>query len=101
MQTLLNQWREQYHHIVIDTPPVLAVTDAVVLATMADCVVLVARSGQTGSQSLKRTVELLRRVNAKIAGVVVNDLAPKSLAYTEYYGHSSDKVSHYHREAKC
>ena len=56
---------------------------------MADCVVLVARSGQTGSQSLKRTVELLRRVNAKIAGVVVNDLAPKSLAYTEYYGHSS------------
>ncbi len=101
MQTLLNQCSEQYQHIVIDTPPVLAVTDAVVLASMADCVVLVARSGQTGSQSLKRTVELLRRVNAKIAGVVVNDLAPKSLAYAEYYGHSADKVSHYHREAKC
>jgi polysaccharide biosynthesis transport protein len=101
MQTLLTQWREKYDHIVIDTPPVLAVTDAVVLATLADCVVLVARSGQTGSQSLKRTVELLRRVNAKIAGVVVNDLALKSLAYAEYYGHTVDKMSHYHQEAQC
>jgi len=101
MQILLTQWREKYDHIVIDTPPVLAVTDAVVLATLADCVVLVARSGQTGSQSLKRTVELLRRVNAKIAGVVVNDLALKSLAYAEYYGHTVDKMAHYHREAQC
>ena len=101
MQILLTQWREKYDHIVIDTPPVLAVTDAVVLAALADCVVLVARSGQTGSQSLKRTVELLRRVNAKIAGVVVNDLALKSLAYAEYYGHTVDKMAHYHREAQC
>ena len=101
MQSLLNQWRGQYHHVVIDTPPVLAVTDAVILAAMADCVVLVARSGQTGSQSLRRTRELLRSVNAKIAGAVVNDLAPKSLAYSEYYGHSSDKMAPYHRETSC
>lgn len=100
MEKLLAHWREQYHHIVIDTPPVLAVTDAVILASIADCVVLVARSGQTRNQSLKRTCELLKAVNAKIAGAVVNDLAPKSLEYSEYYGHTADKMEPYHRQAR-
>jgi exopolysaccharide transport family protein len=101
MQSLLNEWRGQYDQIVIDTPPVLAVTDAVILASIADSVVLVARSGHTSSQSLRRTAELLTSVNAKLAGVVVNDLAPKSLAYSDYYGHPADTMLDYHRKSSA
>src|SRR6266699_2969450 len=47
MKDILAELREQYDHIVVDTPPALSVTDAVVMSTRADAVVLVIRSGQT------------------------------------------------------
>ena len=74
----------RYRYIVIDTPPVLAVTDAVVCARAADVVVLIARSEKTGRQSLVRTRDILRKVRANIAGVVVNDLfsTPLSIGST-------------------
>jgi capsular exopolysaccharide synthesis family protein len=86
MRQLLDRWRQEFDQIVIDTPPVLAVTDAVILSTMADAVIVVARSGVTGHQSLCRTRDLLRKVHAKIAGVVVNDLGLNSIGYADYYG---------------
>jgi succinoglycan biosynthesis transport protein ExoP len=97
MPRLIRHWREKYRYIVIDTPPVLAVTDAVVCAGIADVVVLIARSEQTGRQSLLRARDLLRKVRANIAGVVVNDLSFNSVDYRQYYGHyGSDYQSYYH-----
>jgi exopolysaccharide transport family protein len=97
MPRLIHHWRSQYRYIVIDTPPVLAVTDAVVCAGIADVVVLIARSEQTGRQSLLRARDLLRKVRANIAGVVVNDLSFNSVDYRQYYGHyGSDYQSYYH-----
>ena len=58
--------------MVIDTPPVATVTDAVVLAARADAVLLVAMASSTTRQALRRTRDLLLRANARIAGVVVN-----------------------------
>jgi len=84
---LVRGWREQYGHIVIDTPPVLAVTDAVVSARVADVVVLVVRSEKTRRQSLVRARDLLTKAHAAIAGVVVNDLSLDSAEYREYYGY--------------
>ena len=52
MKDVLAELREQYDHIVVDTPPTLSVTDAVVMSTRADAVVLVIRSGQTTKQAL-------------------------------------------------
>ncbi|MGC2742373.1 MAG: polysaccharide biosynthesis tyrosine autokinase [Candidatus Angelobacter sp.] len=92
MRRLLESWRADYDHIIIDSPPVLAVTDAVILATMADSVIVVARSGVTGSQSLCRARDILRKVHARIAGVVVNDLGLNSAGYADYYGNYG---SHY------
>jgi Mrp family chromosome partitioning ATPase len=99
MPALVRLWREQYRYIVIDTPPVLAVTDAVVCAKFADVVVLIARSEKTGRQSLKRTCDLLRKVRANIAGVVVNDLSFKSVDYRQYYGYYGNEYqSYYHHD---
>src|SRR5712692_672240 len=77
MRSVLAQLREQYDHIVIDTPPTLSVTDAVVLSTRVDAVVLVIRSGQTTKTALRRARNLLTQVNARVCGVLLNavDLA--------------------------
>jgi len=93
MRDVLTELLEQYDHIVVDTPPTLSVTDAVVMSTRADAVVLVIRSGQTTKQALRRSRDLLMQVNARVAGVLLNavDLtSPDYYYYYEYqgkYGH--------------
>jgi polysaccharide biosynthesis transport protein len=94
---LVQRWRQQFRYIVIDTPPVLAVTDAVVSSRVADVVVLVARSDKTRRQSLVRARDLLKKAHANIAGVVVNDLSLNSMEYRQYYGYyGQDHQSYYH-----
>ncbi len=87
MKNYLMQWRERFDHILIDTPPVLSVTDAVLLSVEADSVVLVIRSGQTTKEALKRARTILTQVNARMMGVVLNavDLQSPDLHYY-YYG---------------
>jgi polysaccharide biosynthesis transport protein len=97
LSQLVQQWRKDFRYIVIDTPPVLAVTDAVVSARVADVVVLVARSEKTRRQSLLRARDLLKKVHANIAGVVVNDLSFNSVEYRQYYGYyGRDHQEYYH-----
>ena len=72
MKDMLDDLREQYDHIVIDTPPTLSVTDAVVLSPRVDSVVLVIRSGQTTKQALRRSRDILMQVNAHVTGVLLN-----------------------------
>ena len=85
MRDVLAQLREQYDHIVIDTPPSLSVTDAVVLSPRADAVVLVIRSGQTTKQALRRSRDILMQVNAKVVGVLLNAVDLSSPDYYYYY----------------
>jgi exopolysaccharide transport family protein len=97
MRNLIAELREQYDHIVIDTPPTLSVTDAVVLSTSADSTILVIRSGQTTKQALRRARDILMQVNAHVAGVLLNavDLAsPDYYYYYEYQG----KYGEYYQE---
>jgi capsular exopolysaccharide synthesis family protein len=74
MRALLEQWREQYDSVVIDTPPVNVITDAALLGAHADGVVLVARSGVTHAAALGYAIEQLRRVQARVLGVVLSDI---------------------------
>ena len=98
MRALLEQWRTEYDHIIFDTPPVLGLTDAAILATMSDAVLLVVRSSQTGRQTLCRARDLLVQVNAHTIGVVLNDLNPKSSDYYGYYGYYGDAHNEYFDE---
>ncbi|MGH7578659.1 MAG: polysaccharide biosynthesis tyrosine autokinase, partial [Gemmatimonadales bacterium] len=74
MRLLLEQWREHYDNVVIDTPPVNVITDAALLGAHADGVVLVARSGVTHAAALGYALEQLRRVQARVLGVVLSDI---------------------------
>jgi tyrosine-protein kinase len=74
--------------IVVDTPPVLAVTDAAILAPRADGVVVVASAGQTHKGGLARSVETLAATRARILGLVLNKVDDKSgSGYRYSYGH--------------
>jgi capsular exopolysaccharide synthesis family protein len=96
MRDLVQQWRGEYDHIVLDTPPVLALTDAAILASMADGILLVARIGKTHRQALCRTRDLLGRVNARTLGVVLNDFDLNSSAYFSHYGYRGDVYGEYY-----
>jgi succinoglycan biosynthesis transport protein ExoP len=100
MRDLLTELREQYDHIVVDTPPSLSVTDAVVLSPRADAVILVIRAEQTTKQSLLRARELLAQVNAKVVGVLLNAVDLSSPDYYYYYEYQG-KYAQYYQNARA
>jgi succinoglycan biosynthesis transport protein ExoP len=97
MRDVLEQLRGQYDHIVVDTPPTLSVTDAVVLSPRADAIVLVIRSGQTTKQALRRSRDILTQVNAKVSGVLLNAVDLSSPDYYYYYEYQG-KYARYYRD---
>src|SRR6266567_2381826 len=99
MFDLLTEVREQYDHIVVDTPPTLSVTDAVVLSTRADAVVLVIRSAQTTKPALRRARDILAQVNARVAGVLLNAVNLDSPDYYYYYEYQGKYGHRYYDEA--
>jgi polysaccharide biosynthesis transport protein len=86
MQSLIESLRPIYDFILIDTPPVLTVTDAAVLVSLSDGVVLVLRYSQTSRNVVARASEILLRSGAHLFGVVLNAVDLKSSDYAEYYG---------------
>ncbi len=85
LRALLETLRSQYDRIIIDTPPVLSVTDAAALSSAVDGVVLVIRTAVTPSPLLKNAVERLRSVNANILGAVLNAVNTKKEGYYYHY----------------
>ncbi len=93
MHRLVAELRTQYDYIICDTPPALAVTDATVLGATADAVILVLRAGETEETAAQRTVELFRRVQARVAGTVLNGVEKQRDRYYHYYdyGHPAGR----------
>lgn len=85
MRRFLESQRESYDQIIIDAPPVLAVTDAPVLTAMADRVLVVMEAGRVPLKAAQRMRETLATVQAPVAGLVVNDKSGKGESYG-YYG---------------
>lgn len=75
MSALLTQLRERYDYVILDTPPVNMVTDAVVLAPKADGVLFVVRAGQSERGPVSHAVEQLEYAQAKLLGFVLDDVA--------------------------
>jgi capsular exopolysaccharide synthesis family protein len=98
MRGVLASLQEKYDHIVIDTPPTLSVTDAVVVSAQAEAVVLVVRSGQTTKQALRRAKELLSNVNARISGVLLNAVDLRSPDYHYSYEYQGKYGQRYYQE---
>jgi capsular exopolysaccharide synthesis family protein len=84
MKELLRALSEKFDHILIDSPPLINVTDPVILSTMVDGVILVIQAGRSTRDVLRRARQELGSVGAKIFGVVLNNLDIKREGYDSY-----------------
>jgi capsular exopolysaccharide synthesis family protein len=88
MRSVLDRLAEKYTYVVIDSPPILSVTDGIILSRSADAVVLVVRHGKSNRNIMRRTRDLLARSGAPVAGLVLNAVDLNSADYYDYYGYS-------------
>jgi succinoglycan biosynthesis transport protein ExoP len=106
MRELLNEVREEYDWVLIDTPPVLFVSDASIISVMCDGVILVVKSGDATRSLLARTMERLDAVRAHMIGSILNNVQVSRVGryYSSYYNvgysrYSSDyQRTYYARE---
>lgn len=86
MTRFLEEVSRQYDQVLIDTPPVIAVTDAQVLASKVDGVILVVNAGKTNKDIVVKAKQQLQHVKANLLGVVLNKKEMKGDSYYYYYG---------------
>jgi capsular exopolysaccharide synthesis family protein len=93
MDAILRRCGELYDYVVIDSPPILSVTDGVILARQADAVVLVVRHGKSSKHVVRRARDILLRSGSGITGIVLNAVDLNSPEYYGYYGYSGYSYS--------
>ncbi len=84
MEGLMEQWKLEYDHVILDSAPVLLVADSLGLALLADSTVIVVRAASTRRKALLRARSLLRRATARVVGIVVNDVDMRLENYYTY-----------------
>jgi len=100
MKNFLETIKNEYDIVLIDTPPVGTVTDAAVLSTITDGVILLVSSGEISIEAAKRAKESLQKVRANIIGVVVNKIKINHDNYYYYNYYSSENDSNEKRKHK-
>ncbi|HZI99397.1 MAG TPA: polysaccharide biosynthesis tyrosine autokinase [Gemmatimonadaceae bacterium] len=93
MRKTLTAFSEAFDLIVLDTPPLLAASDAAILSTLADGVVLVVRAGVTEAEAGQQAMQQLMSVGARVVGAVLNDPDAKVQKYGGYYSYDYAKES--------
>ena len=86
MKNLLQFLKTNYKHVIIDSPPAISFTDAAILSTQVDGVVLVAMAGKSSIHLIRRFKQRLSNIGARIYGVVLNGIKTNSVEYG-YYGY--------------
>ncbi|MGM7634659.1 CpsD/CapB family tyrosine-protein kinase [Bacillus sp. Hm123] len=85
MAEFMQEAYQQYEVVIFDTPPVLLVTDAQVVANQCDASILVVSSGQTNADTAMKAKEVLQSAQSKLLGVVLNNMSSKKVGYDYYY----------------
>jgi capsular exopolysaccharide synthesis family protein len=107
LKQLIDALRKGYQHILIDSPPITAVTDAVLLSQACDSVLLIIRAGVTPKPLVRHGVEQLHAVNAHIMGAVLNGIGTGKDSYCDYpyysyyYGDDMEKPGKSRRKNTC
>jgi polysaccharide biosynthesis transport protein len=97
MESMLRELRKQFKFLVIDSPPVLPVADAMVLSTFVDGVIFVIESGVTVRGAVTRARKILQNVGANVLGIVLNKV---DVRHDGYYGYNTHYYYHYHSDDK-
>ena len=86
MTAFLEEMKEHFDYIVLDTPPLQAVADAQILSTKVDGSIIVVRAGITKKGDIQNAVSILKKVNASIIGTVLHAVDNTNNKYYYYYG---------------
>lgn len=87
MRALVEQLRDQFDVLIIDSPPLLAASDGAILSRMVDGAIVVVRAGRTERNALKTAIQQLDTVGARVLGTVLNDPDAEVPRYADYYGY--------------
>ncbi|WP_156188672.1 polysaccharide biosynthesis tyrosine autokinase [Acinetobacter indicus] len=85
---MLSQLSEQYDHILIDTPPILAVTDGIIISQHAGVNLVIARYAKTQMKELELTINRFEQAGVKVNGIILNDIQRSSAGYGYGYNYS-------------
>ena len=87
VKRFLEECRERFTWIIVDAPPIVSVTDPLLLAKVSDLVLMVVRAHQVDRKLVKRSLMALKRTGARFAGIVLNGVDPKQDSYHYYYSY--------------
>ncbi len=95
MRQFLSEMRKIYDIVILDSPPIIAVTDAEILATLVDGTILIVSADTTESELMERSVELIRKDKSSFIGTILNNFSYKSGygSYYKYYYYYSQNAS--------
>lgn len=103
MKNLVNELREKYDYVFIDSPPICRLNDACIIAQYVDGTVLVNASKEIDSKVAKLTLEKLKKVGANVIGVVLNKFKSEQYnyySYYSYYGYDDNRKGIFRRKKK-
>lgn len=107
MTHFIQNVRDRYELIILDSPPITAVTDTVILSRLVDGVLIVIRAGETHREIIKNGIGLLKAANARILGAILNgvEMGRDSYYYYQYYyyyyGEDGDRHKKVHRKKRA
>jgi capsular exopolysaccharide synthesis family protein len=101
MESMLRELRTRFKFVVIDSPPVLPVTDAIILSTLVDGVVFIIESGGTERGAVRRARKILHNAGTNVLGIVLNKVDVQHNGYYGYYTHYNDHYSSDDKERKA
>jgi len=97
LHTFIEQLKAEFDLILLDSPPIIAVTDASILAKLTDAIFMVVRAESTDERILKRSIEQLSQINCNLAGAILNDVNVTKGYSSYYYYH---QYYHYNKDGK-
>jgi Mrp family chromosome partitioning ATPase len=87
IREMIEYLRSRYEWILIDTPPVTSVTDAVILAPVVDTILFVVKHNFADKRLIRNSIDALRKANSRIMGAVLNDVDLRKMGYYAYQGY--------------
>jgi polysaccharide biosynthesis transport protein len=91
VKRFIEECRERFTWIILDAPPIVSVTDPLLLSKLADMVLMVVRYNQVDRKLARRSLTALRRTEARVGGVVLNGIDPKQDSYHYYYSYYQER----------
>ena len=99
MKVLLRSLGERFDYVIIDAPPMISVSDPIILSTLVDGVILVVKSGESRGESVRRVCQDLSTVGARVLGVALNNLNIRKDGY-DYYRNYRQYVDYIDRDPR-